>query len=330
MYVVEGGSNMKEIGGYFGLEELIRKEFYGDLLALNSGSNAFLYLLKARQIKKIHIPYYLCDCISILLDNHGYQYEYYYVDSQFHPIFDKQLKQGEYLYVVNLYGQITEEKTRALKERYNQLILDHSQAFFQEPVEDVDTVYSCRKFFGVPDGAYLATDAVLSEKLEQDVSKDRMVHVLGRAEGNASDYYSDFIAINDSLSEVPLRTMSKLTSNIMGAVDYERARQIRNENYAFLNEQLAAENPLPVTIPDGAFAYPLLVEDGTNIRKKLAEEKIYIPLLWPNVLKDCPENSIEYQYAANILPLPCDQRYTIEDMTYLVKMLKKEQTVLNL
>ncbi|EMF47486.1 hypothetical protein B481_1078 [Planococcus halocryophilus Or1] len=43
---------MKEIGGYFGLEDLIHQEFYSDLLALNSGSNALLYLLKARQIKK--------------------------------------------------------------------------------------------------------------------------------------------------------------------------------------------------------------------------------------------------------------------------------------
>ena len=151
--------------------------------------------------------------------------------------------------------------------------------------------------------------------------------MLGRAEGTASEYYADFLTINDSLSEVPLRTMSKLTSNLMGAVDYERARQKRNENYAYLNEQLAAENSLQLTIPDGAFAYPLLVEDGPAIRKSLVQEHIYLPLLWPNVLDDCPEDSIEYQYAANILPLPCDQRYDIEDMDRLVKLLKKQQVV---
>jgi hypothetical protein len=33
------------------------------------------------------------------------------------------------------------------------------------------------------------------------------------------------------------------------------------------------------------------------------------------------EDSIEYKYAANILPLPCDQRYAIEDMEYLLDML---------
>lgn len=315
---------MRELGGYFGMENLIHDEFYSDLLALNSGSNALLYLLKARDIKKLYIPYYLCDSVSNLLTKYSYEYDYYYVDEQFQPIFDKPLMQGEYLYVVNLYGQVTQEKTRALKNRYDQLILDHSQAFFQKPIEGVDTIYSCRKYFGVPDGAYLATDVVLAETLEQDISKDRMTHVLGRHEGTASDYYADFRSSNDELSEMPLRTMSKLTGNIMGAVDYERANRVRNENYAYLDKQLGQENSLKLTMPEGAFAYPLLVENGVTSRSRLAKQKIYIPLLWPNVLDDCQEHSTEYQYAANILPLPCDQRYCVEDMKYLVEMMKKQ------
>lgn len=315
---------MKEIGGYFGLEDLANKEFYGGLLALNSGCNALLYLLKARKIKKLHIPYYLCDSVSNLLRKHGCDFDYYHVDQQFEPIFDQQLAQGEYLYIVNLYGQITEEKTLALKEHYGQLILDHSQAFFQKPIEGIDTIYSCRKYFGVPDGAYLATDAVLYEELEQDVSKDRMAHILGRYEGTASEYYADFRSSNDILAEVPLRTMSNLTRNLMGAFDYERSRQIRNENYAYLERELGVDNPLNLTLPEGAFAYPFLAEDGIPVRNKLAQQKIYIPLLWPNVLDECPEESLEYQYAANILPLPCDQRYGIEDMAYLVEKVKQQ------
>ena len=315
---------MKEIGGYFGMEDLINQEFYSDLLALNSGSNALLYLLKARKIKKLHIPYYLCDSISMLLRKHDYEFEYYHVDQEFQPIFDKELEQGEYLYIVNLYGQITQEKTLALKKHYGQLILDHCQAFFQKPLEGIDTIYSCRKYFGVPDGAYLATDAVLQDTIEQDVSKDRMAHILGRYEGTASEYYADFRNNNGVLAEVPLRTMSKLTRNLMGAIDCKKACRKRNENYGYLEKQLDEDNPLKLPMPEGAFAYPLMVEDGISVRNRLAEQKIYIPLLWPNVLEECPEESIEYQYAANILPLPCDQRYGREDMAYLVEMVKKQ------
>ncbi|MBT2571292.1 hypothetical protein [Planococcus sp. ISL-110] len=313
---------MKEIGGYFGLDNLVSNEFHDGLIALNTGRNTLLYLMKARNITKLHIPYFLCDSVSTLLEEHGYNFEYYHIDQEFHPIFDKQLEQGEFLYIVNLYGQLTTGQTLALKKRFGQVILDHSHAFFQEPLAGVDTIYSCRKFFGVPDGAYLATDAILHENLEQDMSSDRMKHIMGRYEETASGYYADFQRNDHVLDATPLRTMSKLTRNLMGAIDYERARQTRNENFAYLEQQLDAENALKLTRPDGAFAYPVLVEDGMRIRNKLAAQNIYIPLLWPNVLSDCPEESIEYQYAANILPLPCDQRYGIEDMAYLVEMVK--------
>ena len=48
--------------------------------------------------------------------------------------------------------------------------------------------------------------------------------------------------------------------------------------------------------------------------KQLALEKIYVPVYWKNVADEMPADSTEYRYAANILPLPCDQRYTPADM----------------
>lgn len=58
---------MEEIGGYFELEELIKNEYYKNLIALNTGRNALYYVLKALNIKKLYIPYYLCDSISNML-----------------------------------------------------------------------------------------------------------------------------------------------------------------------------------------------------------------------------------------------------------------------
>lgn len=72
----------------------------------------------------------------------------------------------------------------------------------------------------------------------------------------------------------------------------------------------------------GAFMYPLLIQNGAAVRKELQKERIYIPTLWPNVLEECPSNSLEYHYAADILPIPVDQRYEIEDMKYLVEVIK--------
>jgi len=313
---------MKEIGGYFGLEQLVSNEYYKDLIPLNTGRNALLYLLKARNTKKLYIPYYLCNSVSDMCIRNGYKFEYYKIDAEFMPIFNKTFADDEYLYVVNYYGQLTNEKIFSLKQQFVQIILDNTQAFFQKPIEGIDTIYSCRKFFGVSDGAYLSTNKRLSEELEIDISRERMTHILGRYEGIASDYYSHFRNNDTSLKSEPLKHMSKLTHNILGAINYERVRQIRNENYAYLERELGKQNKLELTTPDGAFAYPFYVENEMEIRKALVKKKIYITTLWPNVLNDTLEECNEYKFAKNILPLPCDQRYGIEDMEYIVRYMK--------
>ena len=312
---------MREIGGYFELEQFAGQAYHEDLLALNNGRCALLYLLKARNIQKLYIPYFLCDSVSNLCDRYGYPYEYYHIDRCFRPIFDKTLGDGEWLYIVNFYGQICNQQLLALRERYQNVIFDNIHAFFQKPVAGIDTIYSCRKFFGVPDGGYLSTEAVLEEILEQDISRDRMRHVLGRYEGCASDYYADFKNNDHSFTELPLKTMSKLTRNLMRGIDYDAVQRKRNENYAVLAAALDQRNSLQLIKPDGPYCYPFYCKDGMRLKKALAGRNIYVATLWPNVLS--LDECIEKDYAENILPLPCDQRYGSEEMLAIIAALQE-------
>ena len=84
-------------------------------------------------------------------------------------------------------------------------------------------------------------------------------------------------------------------------------------------------NKLDLNIPSGAFMYPLYVENGAEIRKKLIAMKIYTPTLWPNVLENCTENDAEYDLSKNIIPLPCDHRYSSEDIKYVIEVIKNDQ-----
>ncbi|HSI68458.1 MAG TPA: hypothetical protein VK947_13605, partial [Planococcus sp. (in: firmicutes)] len=239
---------MKEIGGYFGLDKLVSNEYYPDLVSVNTGRNALLYLVEANKMQKIYIPYYLCDAVSSVLNRSNFDFEYYHVDSKFMPIFEKELSEGEYLYIVNLYGQISNVKVDEMINKYGRIIFDNTHAFFQQPIEGVDTIYSVRKFFGVPDGAYLSTKVKLKTGLEMDVSKDRMVHILGRYEGGAAEYYQSFHNNYEVIKLEPLKQMSRLTKNLLGAIDYEEVRRTRNENYGYLNSRLKDSNGLqPVT-----------------------------------------------------------------------------------
>lgn len=314
---------MKEIGGYLQLDELVNEPYHEDLLELNTGRNALLYLIKARNISKIYIPRFLCQSVTDMLIKEKIDFEYYAINQNFIPVFNKKLGMNDYLYIVNYYGQMTDRMVLEYKSKYENVIFDYVQSFFQKSVAHVDTLYSCRKYFGVPDGAYLSTESRLDEALEIDQSSTRMEHILGRFEGQASDYYNAFKKNDESFKELPLKKMSKLTRNILGAIDYEKILISRNKNYTYLHNELGDKNLLRLKFPEGPFAYPYYVENGIEVREKLAKEKIYIPTLWPNVLKENPKESIEYKFAANILPLPCDQRYNVNDMEIVVRTFKR-------
>ena len=117
--------------------------------------------------------------------------------------------------------------------------------------------------------------------------------------------------------------MSKLTRNLLHGINYEFVKRTREENYRLLHNELGELNELEPGSNTGTFMYPLLLQNGAKIRKRLQSEKIYIPTLWPSVFDWCGEDDTEYYMAENILPLPIDQRYHQEDMRYLVKEIIK-------
>lgn len=311
-----------EIGGYFGLECFAGVEYHPGALGVNSGRNALLYLLKLRGVKKLYIPRFLCDSVSRLCEREGVAYAEYAITEDFLPVFDRALDKDEYVYIVNFYGQLSNERIVTLKDRFGNVIVDNVQAFFQAAIPGVDTVYSCRKFFGVPDGGYVVTDAEDVLPLETDISKDRMRHILGRFEESGSAYYRDFQQNDELFYDLPLRGMSRLTRNILRAVDYDAVCQKRNANYAALEVALGAHNRLRLTVPNGPYCYPFYCKNGVEIKRQLAQKRIYVATLWPNVLSY--DGTLEKDYAENVLPLPCDQRYGAEDMARIVSELLRQ------
>ena len=316
------GDPVGEIGGYLELEHFHGALYYPEGVAVNNARSALLYILRARNIRKIFLPYYLCGDVMALCEREGVPYELYHINEAFLPVFDHIPEQDEAVYVVNYYGMLNEARESEILKRYGRVIFDHVQAFFQRPIPGGDTVYSCRKFFGVPDGGYAVTDARLEQPLEQDRSQDRFRHLLGRFEGpSASAYYEDFKRSEHAFEDAALLEMSPLTRNLMRGIDYEAVRQKREANFQILSAGLGSKNALHPGTPIGPYAYPFYCKDGPSVRQKLAQEKIYVPTLWPNVLEQ--GSARERDLAANILPLPCDQRYGADDMDRLLTALNR-------
>lgn len=309
---------MREIGGYIELDKFTGNMLYDDGVKLNCGRNALEYLIITKGIRKMFVPKFMCNSNDEVLKKHNIEVKYFSIGLDFKPVIENRTD-DEWLYLVNYYGQLSNDYIKSLGKN---VIVDNAQAYFQEPIEGYDTAYACRKFFGVSDGAILFTDGKL-DNLPQDESYNRMGFLLGRFERPANEFYQEYVDNNERFFDEPLKRMSKLTENLLHAIDYAFVKRRRTQNFAYLHEKLYSVNMLNLSLPDGAFMYPLYIENGFEIRKKLQAKKIYVPTLWPNVFNLCEENELEYDLAKNILPLPVDQRYGIEDMEYIIIRIKE-------
>lgn len=323
---------MKEIGGYFQLEDLHGAEYHTDLLRFNLGRTALLFALQALHVKTLFLPRFICDSVTSVCEQSGITLKWYGITEDFLPDLnsfpDREVLPAKdtCVYLINYYGQLTDDRILSLKKVLGRILVDHTHSFFQRPLSGIPTLYSCRKFFGLPDGAYLylPADPEISGNyaaLPVDSSSDRMKHILGRYEHSASDYYSDMLSAAHSFFREPVKQMSPLTENLLRGIDYPSAIAKRRANYRTLEELLSSRNPLTPASENVPFVYPFYTKNAPEVKKALAARKVFVPTYWNNVLEQLPRETIEWDFASHILPLPVDQRYDTEDMSYLGNLL---------
>lgn len=315
---------MKSIGGYFELELDLKNEYHQNAIRLNLGRCAFEYVLRVRKYKKVYLPYYTCAVMLHPIKRLGIEYEFYKINEDFTPMFDFGLigdKEG-FLYT-NYFG-LLDKTVKKIAQKCKNLIIDNAQAFYSKPIKGVDTFYSPRKFFGVPDGAYLYTKLNLNANLKKDRSYQRCRHLLRRIDESPESGFTDFQANERALNNLPIRQMSDLTKKLLQSINYKKIAKIRRQNYSILNEALTKYNKLQLDLlPDSVpMVYPFLTSKP-NLWEYLINNKIYVARYWSNVWEWCDKDNIEYKYAMNIVPLPIDQRYGINELIYITKAVEK-------
>lgn len=311
-----------EYGGYMELERLSGNIVHSEGIALNCGRSCLGYMLDTGKIKKIYLPYLLCESVKCTVEEYGAELGFYHIDREFRPIIDFEVHDDEFLYLVNFYGQLTEEYVRQSVREYRNIILDNAQDYFASPVEGVHTIYICRKFFGVPDGAFLYSSFQNDYEYERDMVNGRMRFILGRFEENAAKFYDEYKKNDAYFDGKPVKRMSLISENILRAVDYESVKNRRTENWEYVSDRLSKYNRLIPVKSEGPFAYPLLVSDGMKIKSMLAKNQVYVPTLWPNVIEECEAGTVEHEYASDILPIPIDQRYTLQNMKAMCEIIE--------
>ncbi len=315
---------MQAIGGYFSLELPKGSEYHINAIRLNTGRNCLEYILRARGYKKVYLPYYTCEVILEPFKKLGVSYEFYHVDINLEIRDNFTLTSDEALLYTNYFGLKQRYVEHLAEKNGKRLIVDNTQAFYAKPIEGIDTFYTCRKFFGVPDGAYLYTDKVLDDEFEQDKSYDRFTHLLKRLDVSAEEGFADFRKNDEALDNQPIRMMSKLTQQMMQGIDYDAVANLRRENFENLHAALNPSNKLHLEFADDAvpMVYPYLTS-VVGLRERLIDNKIFVARYWPNVLDLTTKDDIENILVFQMQPLPIDQRYGAEEIKRIVDIINQ-------
>lgn len=319
-----------EIGSFLELQFPKGKEYYQqetDIARLNTGRAAIWHAFRVSGCEAIWLPYYQCDSVSGFLEKKGVICEFYHIDHDFNPI-DLTPTDHEAVLLVNYYGVMSQSRMRELAAPYKNVIIDNCQAFFCKPVTDCLNVYSCRKFVGVPDGAYVIGKNAqrYTEEYPQCYSSDTASFLLQRIEyGCEGKGYASRQINEHRIDTEDCMCMSRLTRTILDGTDYEYIIQKRRENFAVAKDLFG---PLNCIKPDRYYdvntvpmVYPLVVEDDTLLGR-LQKARHFQGHWWSYLLNIMPEDSFEYWISRYVIPVTIDQRYGREELEYLLQVVK--------
>ena len=321
-----------EIGSFIELQFEKGKEYFKgekDIARLNTGRAAIYHAYRVLGCKAIWLPIYQCDTVREFLVKKNVSIKYYHIDADFNPV-DLKQESGDAVLLVNYYGIMSFSRMKELASKYQNVIVDNSQAFFCKPIDTCMNVYSCRKFVGVSDGAYvIGKNAHLYvDEYEQGYSSDTSLFLLQRIEYGCEGKAYQSRSINENrVNTEDILKMSKLTQTILDGTDYELIRQKRIENFRIackLFNDINKINPLKYfdqeTIP---MVYPLVVEDD-GLLDRLQVAKHFQGHWWSYLLEETKESDFENWVSRFMIPITIDQRYGKKELEFIDSIVRNK------
>jgi hypothetical protein len=262
------------------------------------------------------VPFYLCDAALEPLRLLRIPFDFYALTDSLAP--DVQTwPAGAAVLCVNYFGlhnRMADAFADALGER---AVIDDTQSFFSRGHRRSWSFNSARKFFGVPDGAYIYgpdTSAITPLRANDAAPAE---HLTTRITGPQDLAYQQYLEAEGRVSSDVLAP-SPVAARLLGGIAYEEAVAARRSNYVQLHERLSSANGLGIDLALAGdavpFCYPFLPARA-SLHRFLWQREIYVPRLWPEVeSRDAVGFAWERDLASRLLPLPVDQRYGPDQM----------------
>lgn len=332
-------------------------------LLFDTGRSAIRFLLKMQgeHWKTVLLPMYTCESIVVPFEEQHLEIVFYPINKRLEP--DKNsleqlvnLYNPDVIFVQTYFGFDTLKEIRSflqkMREKKIVIIEDVTHSMYDNHESScVDyRLLSLRKWCSIPDGGILWCHKGFEESVIQEYDKlsenTQYVEMRLQAQENKRRYFEkeaddsweekqSFITLFDGSEEMLDRqnecyTMSSYSCERILGVDWKQDAERRKSNFFYLHRQLQGIEGIEfLEFPMQEGAVPLyfpvfLRKDRDELRKYLRSQDVLLAVIWPlpeSIRKHLvPEVKEIYD---EILVIPCDQRYTIDDMQVIVKRIRE-------
>lgn len=303
-----------------------------------SGRDALRYIAQIHKNKKVLFPSVFCESMVQPFKESSINIDYYSLNTHYKADFDelnRKINECDLFIFHNFFGIqfITNKQLRLLKEKYPSkiFIFDATHDFYFQRNFIFDyKVISIRKWFSLPDGGILISSKVIN------INKydDEFFQLRNRALLLKSEYLSERKIEVKTQYRYLLNEATKLLDNdssislindaslkIIESINIKKIMSKRRRNFLHLSKLFSqSEFTKNLKISEevqSPLYFPIYVNNRDEIQKSLADEDIYAPVIWPinDQLKEMCE--VSKFTSENLLCLPCDHRYSIEDINHI-------------
>ncbi|WP_347835073.1 DegT/DnrJ/EryC1/StrS family aminotransferase [Gracilibacillus sp. JCM 18860] len=325
-----------------------------------SAIKAVISLIQDNNKKHILLPSYLCASMVKPFLEMNVVVEFYKINKDFSINLDdleSRINENTRAIFVNNYFNIsinekTKKKILDLKSN-NDLILieDITHTLLNRRRKDFGDVLigSIRKWFALPSGGIIISNnknidleefSLMSDmqstfhqyrilgqvlkntyvhEIEQPKLKEKFMQLFKDAENDLDD------------NEIKVTKIDNYSQNILQRIDIKEIRDARIRNFKILYEGLKGLNDSIKMVGEQLsnvddivpLGFPVLSSNREGLKLHLIKNKIYPPIHWelPSYInKEIYTKS--YDLSENILTIPCDHRYTAEDMYRVIEVIK--------
>ncbi len=326
-----------------------------DTVFYQSGRNAieslFLFLKTEKSVSHVLMPDYICDTVPAAADRAGVSVKRIFLDKDY--CFDVSEVDGMVtedccIYICHYFGtQVSDEIIEAVqkwKSRGITVIEDVTMSLLSngDSVGFGDYILgSLRKWFPIPDGGFISSkSSVLPEDPVRDkVSKytdyylavqmmKRQYICGGCKDSELKDLYLSYYkeSIRELFSDYKIYPISDWSFNYLQNVDIESVGDLRIRNYDLLYDLLQDVSGISVKVKrygdNIPFGMVILSDKRDELLSELIKNDLYCNVHWRLSEDVCAEGTDGAYLSAHSITVPCDQRYSEEDIRKIADIIK--------